>query len=204
MVVRRLFAAMRGDGKQLLLGVLACSVALCCLGFLGSAVAGDSSSATIRSGRVGKYHWFVHAASDRGPGICLEVGTYIRRAGGVNGGGQCSAPAPKRGIVLAGVRPRRGNPKLTAVGGAFNRAVATVKEVSFDNTTRTLPLGIREADLKGTHLGRYRYMAFSVRGPWCVKELDTYDADGNLLWHATFRELASIPSEMFYDPKKVC
>jgi hypothetical protein len=165
---------------------------------------GAEGSAVIGQGHVGKRHWFVVASNDRRRrGICLEVGVYNRTPrAGVDGGGQCSAPAPKRGIVIGAVKPRRGRPDITVVGGAFNPAVRNLEVVAFDGSSEALNLkrpngGVRK-------LRHFRYIAFALPGPWCAERLITYSGTGDVLWEASFEELGALPSELPYDPQKVC
>jgi hypothetical protein len=167
---------------------------------------GRTDSVTlVKKGHLGSQHWFVSSAGESGrPSVCLLVGIYRGRPkNGVDSGGQCSAPSVKRGIVIGSSRPARGRPLITVVGGAFNRAVSKVESVAFDGTVEAIPLLSRKAS-GSSAIGRYRYIALAVPGPWCAQRLTTYAGDGSVLWEAEFRQLAAPPSKLTYDPQKVC
>jgi len=169
---------------------------------LAGVASGTSSGELIDKGKVGQRHWYVGASAEAGRrSVCLEVSVYMHKTTGGATSGQCSAPAARRGIVIGIARPRRGRPAMTAIGGAFAPAVNRVEEVRLDGTRHQIRL--RSAKSHST-LSRYRYIGFAVRGPWCVDHLLTYNRDGHLLWDASFGELASIPSELFYEPERVC
>jgi hypothetical protein len=200
---RKIQAPLRSRGLGL--ARVALAGGLCCLllALTGMATA-TGLGVLVEKGHIGQRHWYVTSAADNGHrGICLEVGVYYRKA--VNGasGAQCSAPSPRRGIVIATVRPRQGRPAVTAVGGAFANSVHRVEEVRFDGSARSVRL-LTRGKTSGSAVGRYRYIAFAIDGPWCVERLVTYDANDEVLWDASFSELASIPSELFYDPQRVC
>jgi hypothetical protein len=147
----------------------------------------------IGKGHIGSRHWFVVAAPDgKKKGICFEVGVYLRTPrSGVNGGGQCSAPAPRRGILLTTDQRslRTGLPAITVVGGAFNLAVRQVEAVSFNGSVEFLRLKLPgPTQTGGSQVGKYRFLALATPGPWCVKRLVTYDAQGTQLWTAEFDE----------------
>jgi hypothetical protein len=146
---------------------------------------------------LGHHHWFV-AAQGNGPhrtGICLDLAVYNNRWRGAGSSEtiECAAPAVKRGMLLVQeLTPRRSaQPQITAVGGAFNRAVDEVEVAYSDGSTETL----RPHPLHSPHPGAgnaadLRYLTFAVRGEWKATSLTTYSSTGELLWEAAPRKIA--------------
>lgn len=148
-------------------------------------VAGENPTVLIGHGHFGQRHWFVTATQDR-KGICFESGAYVGTPrNGVDGGGQCSAPAVKRGILHIVTMPghRADTTAMTVVGGAFNSAVESVEVTSFDGTTeRLVPRRVSGARVAGSTVANFRYLAFAVRVPWCVERLVTLGSAGQPLF----------------------
>lgn len=120
--------------------------------------------------------WFVVASPDGigRKGICFQVGVYNRTPrSGVNESGQCSAPAVRRGIVLTTQQrnPRTGQPAITVVGGAFNKAVERVEAVSYDGDAELLHL--RQPKLGGMAPGE---SDSSASWPWRFEGLGASSA----------------------------
>jgi hypothetical protein len=157
----------------------------------------------VGGGHVGRHHWRDEVVPRGARGVCLEVTVFARHLSRGNGVGQCSAPSPRRGIVLAAVEPhfRSGRPAITAVGAAFNRTVRRVEVVLFSGESEDLPLhsigGPKE-------MMRYRFVAFAQRGPWCVARLRTFDHSGEILWETNWREISMEASELSYKPSLIC
>lgn len=173
------------------------ALALFLAGICSAAAAGfvgENPTLLIGHGRYGRHHWFVAATQDENrKGICLETGAFLRSPrNGVDGGGQCSAPAVKRGILQAvfvpGARPR--SVSMTAVGGAFNVAVKLVEVTSFHGTTEKLtPKAVSARRASGSTVAHFRYLAFAVRGPWCAARIVTLDRNGHPLWETDWEEI---------------
>lgn len=198
-----IIAALQGWGFRRALSVIAVASAFLAV---SSPVRAEEVRGVLDKGHFGSRHWFgaVAGASQR-KGICLSVGSYSGSPrSGVSSAGQCSAPAPRRGILIALAQPAHGKPAMTAIVGAFNRAVSRIEEVPFTGSPRMLSLGKGERRFRGTPLNRYRYLAMAVRGPWCVKELRTYGQHGELLWDVGFREIMAPPSKAAFDPAVIC
>ncbi len=173
----------------------------------GMAVAASNQEILVAKGHVGGYHWLVAAAQDEGrEGICFEVGTFKGNPrNGVNGGGQCSAPAAKRGILLTATEPgaRPGRLAMTVVGAAFNQAVKSVKVTSFDGQTKRLtPRPVPRSRTQGSTVANFRYLAFAVRGPWCAESMVTLAANGKPLWEASWEEIGG--HRKAHDPRSQC
>jgi hypothetical protein len=119
--------------------------------------------------------------------------------------GQCSAPSVRRGIFLVEVGPQRspGQPVLTVVGAAFDPGVAKVEVTALDGSIEMLdPHRLSREQTGGSQVGSFRYLAFAVRGPWCVDRLVTLDRHGDSLWEADWQELVDFRS--LYDRDRVC
>jgi hypothetical protein len=171
----------------------------------GAVVAGENPTVLIGHGHFGQRHWFVAATQDR-KGICFETGAYVRTPrNGVDGGGQCSAPPVKRGILDTLPVPghRADTTAMTVVGGAFNRAVKSVEVTSFDGTTeRLVPRRISGPRVAGSTVANFRYLAFAVRGPWCVERLVTLGSAGQSLFETDWESLGGYAKP--HDPRSAC
>jgi hypothetical protein len=180
--------------------VASCSVA-------GAVVVGSNPTVLIGHGHFGQRHWFVAATQDENrKGICFEVGAFVRTPrNGVEGGGQCSAPALKRGILRTVFEPgaHPNTVAMTVVGGAFNVAVKTVEVVSFDGTIeRLVPKRISSSRAAGSTVAHFRYLAFAVRGPWCVERLMTLGAGGQRLWETDWEMIGGFAKR--HDARSAC
>jgi hypothetical protein len=171
----------------------------------GAVVAGENPTVLIGHGHFGQRHWFVAATQDR-KGICFEVGAYVRSPrNGVDGGGQCSAPAVKRGILHTVTLPghRADTTAMTVVGGAFNSAVKSVEVTSFDGTTERLdPRRASGPGVAGSTVANFRYHAFAVRGPWCVERLVTLGSAGRPLFETDWKLIGGYAKP--HDPMSAC
>jgi len=173
----------------------------------GAVVAGENPTILIGHGHFGQRHWFVAATQDENrKGICFESGAYFRTPrNGVEGGGQCSAPAVKRGILSTVVVPgqRADTTAMTVVGGAFNKAVKSVEVTSFDGTTqRLVPRRASGPRVAGSTVANFRYLAFAVRGPWCVERLVTLDSAGHTLFETDWGAIGGYAKP--HDPRSAC
>jgi hypothetical protein len=66
---------------------------------------------------------------------------------------------------------------------AMNAAVAKVKVKTCSGRSEVLrPKKPRGPGSGLGHVADYRYVAFAVRGPWCAKEVTTYDRAGAVLF----------------------
>jgi hypothetical protein len=159
-------------------------------GALGS---GGGSWVNLDGGRNGRLTWVVAAG-----GSCLRVGTTWRT------GPLSFLRQRSRACVRVGARRRASQPpviaratqpsdgaaaKMTAVGALVPRAVDRL-EVTFQNgTTREFPLhSVSPRQAHATRLGRYRYAAFVVDGPWCTERIVTFNAAGRALWDSGIDE----------------
>lgn len=171
----------------------------------GAVVAGENPTVLIGHGHFGQRHWFVAATQDR-KGICFETGAYVRTPrNGVDGGGQCSAPAVKRGIlhIVAVPGHRADTTAMTVVGGAFNVAVKSVEVTSFDGTTeRLVPRRASGPRAAGSTVANFRYIAFAVRGPWCAERLVTLGSAGQPLFETDWESIGGYAKP--HDPRSAC
>lgn len=171
----------------------------------GAVVAGENPTILIGHGHFVQRHWFVAATQDR-KGICFESGAYVRTPrNGVDGGGQCSAPAVKRGILraLSVSGQRADTTAMTVVGGAFNKAVTSVGVTSFDGTTKRLvPRRVSGPRVAGSTVANFRYLAFAVRGPWCVERLVTLGSAGQPLFETDWESIGGYAKPR--DPRSAC
>lgn len=177
-----------------------CSVA-------GAVVVGENPTVLIGHGHFGQRHWFVAATQDEDrKGICFEAGAFVRTPrNGVEGGGQCSAPAVKRGILRTVSVPgaHAGTVAMTVVGAAFNVAVKSVEATSFDGATeRLLPRRVPASRAAGSTVANFRYLAFAVRGPWCVERLVTLGSGGRPLWETDWESIGGYAKTD--DPRSAC
>jgi hypothetical protein len=192
-------------GRAFLAGAL--SAAALAVSVSTATGAPDDGQVLVAKGHVGSHHWFVVAEPDgRRRGICFQIGLFNGRPRrGVDVVGQCSAPAVRRGIVLVEVGPDRspGQPVLTVVGAAFDPEVAKVEVTALDGSVEMLdPHRLGRERTGGSQVGAFRYLAFAVRGPWCVDRLVTLDRDGDSLWEADWQELVDFRS--LYDRDRIC
>ncbi|HVV49149.1 MAG TPA: hypothetical protein VHO06_05790 [Polyangia bacterium] len=166
---------------------------------------GDNPTVLIGRGHFGQRYWFVAAAQDENRrGICFETGAF-ERSPGVDGEGQCSAPAVKRGILEARFVPDAAadTDVMTAIGGAFNVAVKAVEVTLFDGKTERLtPKRVTSSKARRSTVGHFRYLAFAVRGPWCAERLVTIGADGRPLWETGWEEFGGYARP--HDPRSAC
>jgi len=173
-----------------LIGLIAITVTI----FVASTATGEIDEvAVIAHGQVNGFGWSVEAGPD-GRSICFEVAVFKPKdPNGGNGVGQCSGPAPRRGILLVVPNEhRRGAPKVVAVGGAFNRAVAGMRVVDFDGHVHHLHLHRQIVVPAGSSLRKYQYTGFAVPGPWCARTLTTYDKHGHKLWETEWKDPAKL------------
>ncbi len=169
-------------------------MALVCL----PVAAGASDIRVIAHGQAGHDTWRVTVASDGvRKGVCLEVAVIkVNRTGG-SASGQCSAPAERRGLLRSVFRRSdSGRPRLTVVGGAFNQKVKRITAVRVDGGEERLYF--RHLRGGAGTLDRFRYIAVARRGPWCIDELITKAADGEILWQVKAMDV------LHYDPNKFC
>jgi hypothetical protein len=168
---------------------------------------GVNPTVLIGHGHFGQRHWFVAAAQDGNrKGICFETGAYVRTPrNGVEGGGQCSAPAVKRGILQTVPMPgaRADTTAMTVVGGAFNMAVKSVDVTLFDGTTERLsPREVSASRAGGSTVANFRYLAFAIRGPWCVERLVTLGSAGQPLFETDWEQIGGYAKP--HDPRSAC
>jgi hypothetical protein len=173
----------------------------------GAVVVGENSTVLIGHGHFGQRHWFVAATQDENrKGICFESGVYVRTPrNGVEGGGQCSAPAVKRGIlrVISVPGARADTVAMTVVGSAFNVAVKSVEVTSFDGKTeRLVPRRVSASRAAASTVANFRYLAFAVRGPWCVERMVTLDSAGQPLWETDWESIGGYAKP--HDPRSAC
>jgi hypothetical protein len=173
----------------------------------GAVVVGENPTVLIGHGHFGLRHWFVAATQDENrKGICFEAGAFLRTPrNGVEGGGQCSAPAVKRGILrtVSVSGANAGTVAMTVVGGAFNLAVKSVEVTSFDGTTeRLVPRKVPASRAAGSTVANFRYLAFAVRGPWCAERLVTIGSDGRPLWETDWESIGGYARSR--DPRSAC
>jgi hypothetical protein len=161
----------------------------------------------VGHGRVSGYGWSVET-SPEGNSICFEVGVFRPKAPEYgSGGGQCSSPARRRGILfVVSNSPRHGPLKAVAVGAAFNQAVAAVRIVNFKGHINHLRLHrLSRAEVQSAELRKFKYIAFAVPGPWCARTLTTYDKHGHRLWETEWKDFDGswrrIPDS---NPAKLC
>ncbi len=196
-------ASSRRYGRAFRATAAGASLVACVLLLGGNAARAADGWRLIDGDKVGGYHWRAEVSSRGEYAICMEVSVFGRERDERSGVGQCSAPSPRRGIVLAAVEPeyRSGRPKVTAVAAAFSRSVARVEVTLVNGATESLHLRtIRGAKA----VSRYRYAAFGRPGPWCVARLRTFDDRGRVLWSVGWRELSMEASELPYSPRLVC
>lgn len=167
--------------KKVSVGLLFAALAV--LLVAASAVGEADEVVVIGHGQVNGYHWSAEAAPE-GEGLCFEVAVFKPKAPEYgNGGGQCSFPARRRGILrVVPNSHKRGAPKVVAVGAVFNRAVAAVRVVDFKGRVKHLRLHLLKQARAADVLRKFKYSAFAVAGPWCVRTLTTYDRHGHRLW----------------------
>jgi hypothetical protein len=173
----------------------------------GAVVVGENPTVLIGHGHFGQRHWFVAATQDENrKGICFEAGAFLRTPrNGVEGGGQCSAPAVKRGILRTVSVPgaRADTIAMTVVGGAFNVAVKSVEVTLFDGTTeRLVPRKISASRAAGSTVANFRYLAFALRGPWCVERLVTLGSAGQALFETDWESIGGYAKP--HDPRSAC
>jgi len=173
----------------------------------GAAFIGEGPTVVIAHGHLGQRHWFVAATPDEGrKGICFETGIFVRTPrNGDDGGGQCSAPAVKRGILLINTEPgaKADAVAMTVVGGAFNVAVRSVEVTYFDGTTeRLVPKRVSTSRASGSTVAHFRYLAFAVRGPLCANRLVTVGSGGRPLWETGWEEIGGYAKRE--DPRSAC
>jgi len=160
---------------------------------------GAGGVVSIGKGREGSRVWNVSVVPDgRRRGICLQVEVSNRngRAGGI-ADGSCAAPARTRGLLRSvAIRSKDGTPKLTILGSAFNRAVASVEVMGLNGRSRTLALHLGPAHHE--QVSRFKYASFAIGGPWCIGELVTRDRSGAPLWTVMANDI--LP----YAPSRFC
>jgi hypothetical protein len=175
--------------------------------FLAIATAGGEVNevVVVGHGRVNGYGWSAEVEPD-GDSICFEVGVFKPKAPEYgNGGGQCSAPARRRGILrVVSNSHKRGAPKVIAIGGVFNGAVTAVRVVNFKGRVKSLRLR-RLRHTQSAELRKFKYSAFAVSGPWCARTLTTYDKRGHKLWETEWKDFDGswrhVPGS---NPGKIC
>lgn len=92
-----------------------------------------------------------------------------------------------------------GRPRLTVFGGAFNGAVRRFEVIRIGGGVQELPLREIKNPPKGQpQLGNFRYATHANTGPWCISELITRNAKGNVLWQVPSKEILA------YDPERFC
>lgn len=161
----------------------------------------------VGHGRINGYHWSAEVEPD-GTSVCFEVGVFKPMAPEYgSGGGQCSSPARRRGIlrVVANLH-KRGAPKVVAVGAVLNRAVAAVRVVDFRGHIKHLRLRrLSRTEAPSAELRKFKYIAFAVAGPWCARTLTTYDKHRHKLWETEWKDFDGswrrIPGS---NPAKLC
>jgi hypothetical protein len=185
--------------------LIAFFLASCSVAWAGSP--GANPTVLIGHGHFGQRHWFVLAAQDGNrKGICFETGAYVRTPrNGVDGGGQCSAPAVRRGILQTVTMPGASadTTAMTVVGGAFNMAVRSIEVTLFDGTTERLaPRKVSASRAGGSTVANFRYLAFAVRGPWCVERLVTLGSAGQSLFETDWEQIGGYAKP--HDPRSAC
>lgn len=173
----------------------------------GAVMVGENPTVLIGHGHLGQRHWFVAATQDENrKGICFETGAFLRTPrNGVEGGGQCSAPAVKRGILQTVSMPgaRAHTVAMTVIGGAFNVAVKSVEVTLFDGKTeRLVPRRVPRSRAGGSTVANFRYLAFAIRGPWCVERLVTLDSAGRPLFETDWESIEGYAKPD--DPRSIC
>jgi hypothetical protein len=156
-------------------------------------LASAGGASLLAQGKVGHDAWRITVGSDQGhKGICLEV--VLDRSPS----GRCSFPAERRGLVRSAVKwTRAGHPRLTIFAGAFNSKVHRVMSVGFDGERNELHF--RKLLTAPTRkLQQFRYLTAVKKGPWCISELITESAEGDVLWAVPASDL--LP----YEPARVC
>lgn len=103
----------------------------------------------------------------------------------------CSAPVKRRGLVTVDRdgRAAHGHARMTVLGGAFNRAVVTLRLATRGGHVIRLhprPIGVQGAD---AHIRSFRYVAKAVGGSMCLERLETVGAGGRVFWQAHEGEL---------------
>jgi hypothetical protein len=188
--------------RKVLVGLIGAAAMLLCATPAGGEV---NEVVVVGHGRLNGYGWSAEVEPD-GKSICFEVGVFRPKAPEYgSGGGQCSSPARRRGILfVVSNSHRRGPPKVVAVGAAFNGAVAAVRVVDFKGRVKPFPLH-RLRMAKSPELRKFKYSAFAVPGPWCARTLTTYDKHGHRLWEAEWKDFDGswwrIPGS---NPAKLC
>jgi len=177
-------------------------LAAICVGLLvpGAATASDRGWGVLENGRLGDYHWTVKAKREGGPAVgssasrspCLLVGVE-RELGPFNvrrvrfrscaqdSGRLAPTDAP---LITSGSMLTRGTePELTAVGMVVPAAVRGVRVSLAEGGWRTIEVQrLSRQQTSRTGLGRVRYAAFSLRGPWEAQRVMTISAGGRVLW----------------------
>lgn len=166
------------------------------------ALANSGDGVVLAHGNAGPESWRVTVTGDgQRKGVCLEVAVLKQKgkAGG-SANGRCSAPAVRRGLLRAVVRRKAsGRPRLTVIGGALNQRVNSVSVDRLTGGTQSLRLRRVASPPKGeAQVGRYKYIALSVKGPWCIRDLVTRAASGAVLWRVSGKEI--LP----YGPERFC
>jgi hypothetical protein len=182
----------RRDRRRAITWTLLCALLCACALFGPPAFASSKGPAVVlrRGSRAGQ-RWAAQASPQIGrKGICLQVGTFTRAGEPLAESAQCSAPAPRRGIVIAARSPRAhgASKRLTAVAGAFASRVTSVQFTEPGGRERSLRLK-RLSGANG-QVARYVYFAFSVGGVWCPERLETFDRHHRALWDADAGELS--------------
>jgi hypothetical protein len=93
------------------------------------------------------------------------------------------------------IREDSGKPRLTVVGGAFNKAVEVVTAVRSNGKSELIRFRRPKGGSSG--LSHYRYIAVAKPGPWCIEKLKT-ESNGQVLWQANASEI--LP----YSPSRFC
>ena len=76
-----------------------------------------------------------------------------------------------------------------------------VEIIDYDGSLGMIePRRLTPPQARAARVGRYRYAAFAIRGPWCATQLITFDARGDTLWEADSDEFAETP----YNPARLC
>jgi hypothetical protein len=162
----------------------------------------------LNSGRLGEYLWSVKAkrsgpqggTGSRAEPSCLVVRTKwqlspydfsvtrYRRCGD----GSSRLSPTEQPLIVSGELPRTtAHPKLTTVGMIFSGAIRRVRITFGDGSRRTIQLDrLSSVEARRAGLGRLRYAAFSVRGPWCAERLVSESATGRTLWDSGAYDLA--------------
>ncbi len=147
-------------------------------------------SAVIGAGKVHGVYWAVEAFPDGDrKGICFAVG-YGNRHWLSSERVECAAPAEKRGMFVGLESNHRHakEPAITVVGMALNRAVARVEVKTCSGTETLRPKKPHGTGSELGHIADYRYLAYTVRGPWCAETITTYDEAGEVLFEESFAD----------------